>query len=181
MATNLCWRSACRRPDDSRQRIPLRRRGRHAGRLPWAGGIDVLTLTDRLASVDPNIGMILTMRALGAFRTYPLQLGFWVIVALGTLALVLTLSGIYGVLSYPVVLRTKEIGVRMALGATAGSTSAGRRAVRRHHRSLRWCGVWRKPAVSPRGLCSRGFGSRAARRAHRSDRDSSSRLRGLAV
>jgi predicted permease len=77
-------------------------------------------LLSRLTAIDPNLRQIMTMGTLGALLTYPLQAGFWTTVALGAIALTLTVSGIFGVLSYLVVQRTKEIGVRIALGATTG-------------------------------------------------------------
>jgi len=80
-------------------------------------------LLERLTAIDPNMGMVLTMRTLGRIETYPLQVGFWLTVVLGGLALMLTVSGVFSVLSYLVEQRTKEIGVRIALGATTGNVT----------------------------------------------------------
>jgi ABC-type antimicrobial peptide transport system permease subunit len=52
-----------------------------------------------------------------------MRIAFWVTVVLGGLALVLTLSGLFSVLSYVVAQQAKEIGVRMTLGATTGNVA----------------------------------------------------------
>lgn len=76
---------------------------------------------------------------------YPFRAASWISFCLGTLALLLTLSGIYSVLSYLIAQRTKEIGIRVALGAPP---SAVVRLVLKHSVRLAAIGIGLGTALS---------------------------------
>jgi predicted permease len=93
-----------------------------------------------LRTVDPNLPTAefqtlggLVDRAVSPRRFLVLLLG-----AFALAALVLASIGIYGVVSYSVSQRTKEIGIRMALGASAGQV---RRHVMNHTLALVSLGI----------------------------------------
>ena len=87
----------------------------------------VTGIRDVMRSVDSNLPLqnLRTFDALRAERTASQRFNALLITSFATLAILLAGVGIYGVMSFVVAQRTRDIGVRMALGATRASVLTG--------------------------------------------------------
>jgi putative ABC transport system permease protein len=85
----------------------------------------IASIREELRALHPDVALELAMpltRMIG-FSLLPQRLAAGLIGAFGLLGLVLATAGVYGVMSYQVAQRTREFGIRIALGARAGDVA----------------------------------------------------------
>ena len=112
---------------------------------------DANSMMDRIRaaanSIDPDqpVYQVRTLETLIAQTLLPWRFSMSVLAAFAGLALVLAAAGVYGVVSYSVGQRTREIGIRIALGA--------------QRRELVRLVFWKGLGVSIAGICAGACGA----------------------
>jgi putative ABC transport system permease protein len=76
-----------------------------------------------LLALDPNVVFIenQTMETEVNATLLPMRLSAWLVTGVGVVAMALAAIGLYGVIAYSVARRTREIGIRIAVGARPGA------------------------------------------------------------
>jgi predicted permease len=92
--------------------ITLLTRARHGGRL-------TSEIRDVVRAADANLPIVAasTLNDQGSPVLMQLRLAAWISAGVGAIAILLATIGIYGVTAYTVSRRTREIGIRVAMGA----------------------------------------------------------------
>ena len=94
-----------------------------------------------MAQVEPNVPIVMlqSFEAAAAIGLLPQKLAAWIAGSVGTIGIFLAALGLYGLMAFLVAQRTREIAIRMALGASnrrhaRDGAEAGRHARRDRRR-----------------------------------------------